>query len=63
MRFVQFIIQRVEVIFTAVAIPFAVRVREPVVHVPARIIVSLVIAIVSVPAEVSLIKVIAVPIG
>ena len=57
------IIQRVLVIFIAVAIPLAVSVREPVVPAPASIIVSLVIAIVRVPAEVSFINVIAVHIG
>jgi len=51
------------VIFTAVAIPFAASVLLPVVPAPARTKVSEVIAIVRVPAEVSFINVIAVPIG
>lgn len=47
----------------AVAIPLAVSVRDPVAPDPARIRVSVVMAIVSVQAEVSLTKVTAVPIG
>ena len=47
----------------AVATPLAARVREPVVHAPASTRVSAVIAIVSVPADVSFTNVIAVPIG
>lgn len=47
----------------AVAIPLAVSVREPVVQVQARTNVSVVIAMVSAPAEVSLTNVTAVPIG
>lgn len=49
--------------FIAVATQFAARVLEPVVPAPARTIVSVVIAIVSVPADVSFTNVIAVPIG
>jgi len=56
-------IHRVLVIFIAVAIPFAARVLDPVVPAPASTRVSLVIAIVIVPAEASLMKVITVPIG
>lgn len=47
----------------AVAIPFAARVRLPVVPAPANTKVSEVIAIVIVPPDVSLINVMAVPIG
>ena len=57
------IIQRVLVIFTAVATQLAVSVLLPVVPAPARTRVSLVIEIVIVPALVSFINVIAVPIG
>ena len=60
---VQEIIHLVEVILTAVAIPLAASVRLHVVQAPARIIVSVVIAIVITQAEVSLIKVTAVQIG
>ena len=54
-------IHSVEVTFTAVAIPLAVSVREPVVPVPASRMVSLVMAIVIVPAPFWLMNVIAVP--
>lgn len=47
----------------AVAIPLAAKVRLPVVPVPAKTSVSLVMEIVIVPAEVSLTNVMAVPIG
>ena len=57
------IIQRVEVVLIAVAMPLAARVREPVVPAPARTKVSVLMAIVITPAEVSLMKVSAVPIG
>ena len=62
-RPVQLIIHRVDVIFIAVATPFAASVLEPVVPVHASTIVSDVIAMVITPADVSLINVIAVPIG
>lgn len=62
-RLVQLIIHLVAVILRAVAIPFAASVLAPVVHAPARTIVSASIAIVITPAEVSFTKVIAVPIG
>jgi hypothetical protein len=52
----------VDVNFTAVAIPNAARVREPVVPVPARYIVSVVIAIVVVAPEPET-KVMVVPTG
>ena len=55
--------QRVDVTFIAVAIQPAASVLLPVVPAPARTRVSLVIAIVSVHADVSFTKVIAVPIG
>ena len=48
---------------TAVATPFAASVRDPVVPAPARLMVSVVIAIVSAPAPLSLTKVSVVPIG
>lgn len=57
------IIQRVAVIFTAVAIQFARRVLLQVVQAQAKTRVSDVIAIVSVQADVSFTNVIAVPIG
>ena len=57
------ITHRVEVTLIAVATPFAVSVRDQVVPAPASTRVSVVIAIVRVPAEVSFTKVIAVPIG
>lgn len=63
MRLVPDIIQRVLVIFIAVATPFAARVRDPVVPAPARTRVSVVIAIVITPPEVSFTNVSAVPIG
>jgi hypothetical protein len=56
-------IQRVGVTLSAVAMPLAARVREPVVPAPARVRVSEVMAIVITPAEVSFTKVMAVPIG
>jgi hypothetical protein len=56
------IIQVVDVVFTAVAIPLPARVREPVVPAPAKYIVSVVIAIVVV-IDGAEIKVIVVPIG
>lgn len=62
-RLTQDIIQRVLVTFIAVATPFTARVRDHVVPAPARTRVSVVIAIVIIPAEVSFINVIAVPIG
>lgn len=62
-RLVQLIIHLVLVTFTAVATQLAVRVLLHVVHAPASTRVSVVIEIVIVPALVSLIKVIAVPIG
>ena len=62
-RLVHEIIQRVLVIFTAVAIPFAARVLLPVVPAHARTRVSEVIEIVITPPDVSLTNVIAVPIG
>lgn len=51
------------VFFTAVTMPFAAKVREPVVPSPAQRKVSDVIAIVIAPALLSLMKVIAVPTG
>lgn len=51
------------VTLTQVAIPFAARVREPVVPAPAKRIVSVVIEMVTTPAAFWLINVIAVPIG
>lgn len=63
MRFVHDIIQRVEVILTAVAMPFDASVLFHVVQSPARIIVSVVIAMVITPADVSFMNVTAVPIG
>ena len=63
MRLVPEIIHRVLATLMAVAIPLAVRVRDPVVPAPERTSVSVVMAIVSVPAHVSFTKVIAVPIG
>lgn len=63
MRLVPDIIQRVLVTFIAVATPFAARVRDHVVHAPASTRVSVVIAIVITPADVSFTNVIAVPIG
>lgn len=62
-RLVHDIIHRVLVTFIAVATPLAASVLEPVVPAPARTRVSVVIAIVSVPADVSFTNVIAVPIG
>lgn len=56
------IIHAVDVIFTAVAIPNAAKVREPVVPDPAKYIVSVVIAIVVVAPEPET-KVIVVPTG
>jgi hypothetical protein len=56
------IIQVVDVVFTAVAIPWAARVLEPVVPAPAKYIVSVVIAIVIV-APTPEIKVRVVPTG
>lgn len=56
-------IQRVLVTFNAVATPPAASVREPVVPVPAKTNVSLVIAIVTVPALVSFTNVSVVPMG
>ena len=55
--------QRVAVTFTAVATPLSARVREPVEPVPAMTSVSVVIAIVMLPAALSLTNVTAVPIG
>lgn len=55
------IIQRVDVTLIAVATPFAARVLDPVVPVPAKTNVSVVIEIVITPALVSLTNVIAVP--
>ena len=60
---VPLIIHSVEVILIAVATPFAASVREPVVPAPARRIVSVVMAIVTVPAPFWLMNVNAVPIG
>jgi hypothetical protein len=57
------IIQRVEVTFIAVAIQFAVSVRDPVDPLQARTSVSVVIEIVRVPALVSFMNVTAVHIG
>jgi hypothetical protein len=54
-------IHEVEVTLTAVAMPYAASVREPVVPAPARYIVSVVIAIVTV--LIMLMNVIAVPTG
>lgn len=60
---VPLIIHSVEVILSAVAIPFAANVLLPVVPAPANRIVSDVIAIVTVPAPFWLTNVMAVPIG
>ena len=54
-------IQRVEVILHAVAMLEAASVRDPVVPAPASTRVSLVIAMVTIPAEVSLTNVMHVP--
>lgn len=63
MRLTPLICQRVLVILVAVAIQLGARVRDPVVPAPASTRVSVVIAIVMLPAEVSLMKVIAVQTG
>lgn len=62
MRLTPLICQRVLVILVAVAIQLAASVRDPVVPAPASTRVSVVIAIVILPAVVSLMKVTAVPI-
>ena len=63
MRLVQLIYHSVVFTFIAVAIQLGARVREPVVPAPASLSVSVVIAIVMLPAEILFTKVIAVPIG